>query len=117
MDIKIYSNVSGNTKTVKLDMYYDVVVDENLLVSPTENIFYIKLSTTARDTDNLTYKDKLIYATNTLSLNSTKQSAVDSSNAYSSIDTMITDYLYDYINGHVADKFSSGVTAKSPMEI
>lgn len=112
----IYSNVSNQTQQVVLDFYSDVL-PESAYAGPTEITYYSKFTTGALDTGGLQYPERLVMGWNDLALKGVKQSAIDEANAYTSIKTMVIDYIYDYINGHTADQYSSGVTFKAPMNI
>jgi hypothetical protein len=52
-----------------------------------------------------------------LVLNGAKQARADTAAAYTSITDMVEDYLFDIIQGHAADKFSSGVTEQGSLLI
>ena len=114
--LDIYSNVNAQSQQVILDFYADIL-PESAYQGPTEIEYYAKFTTSALDEDGLTYGERLVMGWDDLALNATKHSAADDSNAYTSIKTMVIDYVYDYINGHTADKYSSGVAYKAPMNI
>jgi len=35
---------------------------------------------------------------------------------YANVSAMVSDYIYDYINGHDSDLYSSGCTEQRPMK-
>jgi hypothetical protein len=116
INLSIYSNAYNTTKTVAVDFIAEIVaIEEDVTVDDT-NRYFFKFTTAARDTNNTTYPARIVQNLSDLALNKTKQSATDTANAYSSIKTMIIDYVYDYIHGHVADQFSSGCKLKAPMK-
>jgi len=115
INIQVYGNANGVTRTITADFWGDVMVGSYTPLDPAAE-YFIKLSTSARDTDGGSYAPRLIFSLNDLALNGNKQSATDTSNAYSDVKTMLIDYVYDYINGHTADQYSSGCTEKKPMQ-
>ncbi len=115
INLEIYSNANAVTRSVTVDFFADLLSDSATAASD-QIVYYLKISTSARDTSNLPYNIKIVKGLGDLALNRIKQSANDSSNDYSSIDEMIKDYVYDYVHGHTIDQFSSGVAAKAPMK-
>jgi hypothetical protein len=84
--------------------------------------FYFRANTSAVQDDGSGGRGDAIpiYITMSLSdlvLNGAKQARSDTASAYTSITDMVEDYLFDFIHGHVADKFSSGVTEQGKMLI
>jgi hypothetical protein len=82
----------------------------------TELSFYFRVSTSARDTDGGSLPEYLVMSLDELALNGVKQRRTDTAAAYTDINDMIEDYLYDYVNGHAADLHSSGVQERLPMQ-
>lgn len=115
INIDIYSNSNVSTRTINVDFMADLLSD-SMTAASSEIVYYFKFTTSARDTLNVIYNPRIVKNLSDLALNRAKQSANDSANAYTSIAEMIQDYTYDYIYGHDADQFSSGVSAKSPMK-
>jgi hypothetical protein len=115
INIDIYSNSNISTRTVTVDFMADLLSD-SMTAASSEIVFYFKFTTSARDTSNIVYPPKVVKGLSDLALARVKQSANDSANAYTSIAEMIQDYTYDFIYGHTADQFSSGVSAKPPMK-
>lgn len=114
INLDIYSNTNAVTRSISVDFFADLLSDS--VTAPSDQIvYYFKLSTSVRDTANLPYNIRIAKGLDALALNKAKQSSVDSAANYTSIDTMIKDYVYDYVYGHTADQYSSGVTAKAPM--
>ena len=77
---------------------------------------FIKITTSARDTDGLTYDPRVVGDLITPVLNGQKQRYTDTSDPYPTINDMFNDYIYDYMEGHAADLYSSGVAYKAPLQ-
>lgn len=115
INLQVYSNAYNTTKTIVVDFVAQVAtITDDLSVNDNLRYFF-KFTTGARDTSGLAYSPRVVEDLSDLALNKTKQSAVNSAAAYSNVKAMIVDYVYDYINGHTADQYSSGVAAKAPM--
>ena len=112
---QIYSNANSISKTVTVDFMGDI-----LAASRSSNIssaqYFFKFSTSSRNDLNQTIPPKVVLQLSDLALNLQKQSASDDSNSYADINSMVVDYLYDYINGHTANQFTSGCTLQRPMK-
>lgn len=114
VNVQIYGNVSGRQQSVTVDFVGDVLVaNDDPFANDIE--YYFKFTTAARSTDGSSLGTKISRSLDDLVLNSVKQSAVNTANAYSDVNSMVVDYLYDYINGHTDDQYSSGVTEQLPM--
>lgn len=117
ISIAIYSNANSSSKSISVGFEGDIVASSNVsAVVDTGIDYFFKFSTGAKSTDNVALPVKLNLGLSDLALNGVKQSAADSNVAYSTITDMITDVIYDYVNGHTADQYSSGVTAQSQMQ-
>jgi len=114
VNVQIYGNSAGREKTVVVDFVGDVLISNDDPFG-TDVEYYFKLTTAARDTDGNLLPTKVIRSLSELALNGTVQSASNTSSAYTDIDSMVVDYLYDYVNGHAANKYSSGATEQKPM--
>ena len=113
----VYDPTTGSTKSVSIELkgeHVAPVYRGNVLTS--SYTYYLEMSTSAVDTDGTTLPTKVLTGLDKLALNETKQRIVNTSNNYSDIHTMIGDFVYDYINGHAADLYSSGVTEQKPMD-
>lgn len=117
INLQIYSNAYNTTKTITVDFVADVatIIDDSSIDDTTR--YFFKLTTSAKDTDNLSYTTRVVADLSDLALNKTKQASSNIGTPYASIRSMILDYVYDYINGHAEDKFSSGVHYKAPMKV
>jgi len=71
--------------------------------------YYIEGSTDNLDTNGNPIGREYIYGLNDLALGGTHQSEVNSTSDYTSIKDLIQDYTFDFINGHSANKWGSGV--------
>lgn len=116
ISLQIYNNVYNLTKTVAVDFIANVATFTNDPSADDTPRYFFKFTTGARDTNNLPYSPRVVADLSDLALNGNVQSASNVSAAYSNVKAMIIDYAYDYINGHTADQFGSGCTAKAPMK-
>jgi hypothetical protein len=120
VSIQIYSNSNATTKTVSIDFAADVLAASFGTSTGSDVQYFFKLSTGARDEANVALPVKVVKSLNELALNPTnalqKQSATNTNVAYTSIKSMIVDYVYDYVEGHTADQFTSGCTLQRPMK-
>lgn len=119
INVSIYSNANASSKTVSFDFVGDVLAATNESLSPANASsieYYFRVTSGATQDDNSRYPAKVVRSLEELVLNGAKQRKVDTANAYSDIKSMIVDYTYDYINGHAADLYSSGVTEQRPMK-
>ena len=118
VSVTIYSNVNASSKSYTLDFVGDVLAanDEIIGINTASNEYYFKVTTGARQDDNAVFPVKIVRGLDELVLNGQKQRANDTANAYSDIKSMVVDYVYDYIYGHAADLYSSGVSEQSPMK-
>jgi len=112
---KIYDETAETSKTVSVDFIGNILAQSaGSFVS--ELSYYFRIKTGARTTDGSRFPEILIMSLDELALNGVKQRRTDTAAAYTSINDMIEDYLYDYVNGHTADLFSSGVEERAPMQ-
>lgn len=119
INIQIYSNANASSKSIAFDFVGDVLAPSYAGPSPANvgsTSYYFKITTSARQDDNLAFPPKVVRSLSELVLNDQKQRIVNTANAYSDIRSMVVDYVYDYINGHAADLYSSGVTKQNPMQ-
>lgn len=114
ISVQIYDNTTGNSNYINLDLLADFLAD-SAGGNPNELQYFISMTTSSLDTSLLPYAPRYAKSLSTLALNGVKRSSVDSAVAYDNIKTMIDDYVYDYIYGHTADKYSSGCTLKAPI--
>ena len=116
INLQIYSNANNVSKTVVVDFVGDISALSNDVSVDDSVRYYFKFTTGAKDTSNLSYVPRLVTDLSDLALNKSVQSASNVSAAYSNVKAMIKDYVYDYIHGHTADQYLSGVTVKAPMK-
>jgi len=116
VNISIYSNTSPSTKSIALSFEGEILAGSNTSVLTTDIDYFFKITTGARDTDNVQLPVKLMLSLDSLALNDNKQSATNTANTYVDIKSMVVDYVYDYINGHTADQYGSGVKLQLPMQ-
>jgi len=115
ISIQIYDETNKTTKLISIDFFADLAAF-TAGSDPNEVQYYFKITTSAKDTSNLSYTPIYIKDLSDLALNHAKRSSADSALPYDDIKTMITDYVYDMIYGHTLDQFSSGCSAKAPMK-
>ena len=111
---KIYDESSKVTKSVTVDFLGNILAASGGTFTSAPD-YYFRIKTSAKDTDNNTLPEILVLSLDELALNGVKQRRTDTAVAYTNINDMIEDYLYDYVYGHTADLYSSGVTARSAM--
>ena len=114
--IQIYSNASGRTATISVDFAAEVRSSSFDGVS-TQLEYFLKFTTGAIDTDGYSYSPRIAGDLTDLALNRQKQAASNTAAAYNDIKALVIDYVYDYIYGHAADKYSSGVSYKAPLSV
>lgn len=122
VNISIYSNTNTTSKSIAFDFVGDVLAANsewnNANTSSVE--YYFKITTGAQDSASAAFPAKVVRSLDELALNGTaatrKQAATNTANAYSDIRSMIVDYTYDFITGHLANTFSSACTLQLPMK-
>jgi len=111
---RIYDETANNTRTINVDFLGNILAQSaGTFIS--EVSYYFRIRTSARDTDGVNLPELLVMSLDELVLNGVKQRRTDTASAYTDINDMIEDYLYDYVNGHAADLYSSGVSYRAPM--
>jgi len=114
--ISIYNNANATTRTITVDIFADLWSQTVTNTSSQEMVYYFKFITSATQTDGTKYIPVQVTGLSDLALNGVKQSATNTSAPYASIDAMIEDYTYDFIEGHTANQFGSGCKAQLPMK-
>ena len=119
ISVSIYSNANSSSKSISFDFVGDVLAasDSNVASWTANNDYYFKITTSARQDNNRVMPAKVVRDLTDLVLGGQKQSAENTSNAYSDIRSMIVDYTYDIINGHTQNQYSTtGVALQRPMK-
>ena len=117
LNLTIYSNANNVSKTITVDFLNGTILDSSYNPSnPSNQRYYLKLSTSSKDTSGASYPIVILEDLSTLALNGAKQSASNTAASYASINSAIIDYAYDMINGHTLNQFNSGCSAKAPMK-
>lgn len=111
----IYDETSKSTKTVNVDFLGNILAGSSGSFVSEVN-YYFQIKTSSRDTGNNALPEFLVMSLDELVLNGVKQRRINTAADYTNINDMIEDYLYDYVNGHAADLYSSGVTYRAPMK-
>jgi hypothetical protein len=114
INVQIYGNVNNVTRSITVD-FSTAILPDGITVATTEYDAYFSFVTNALDEGGDSYPVRIVKDLSTLALNNNVRSSSNSSVAYGNVHAMVTDYLFDYINGHTADQFSSGVAEKLPM--
>ena len=115
ISLSIYSNANAKSKTVSVDFSAGVLADSESGVS-SEVQYYMKFSTQAKTALNKALPVKIGKGLNDLALLGNVQSAANVSADYVDIKSMIVDYAYDYIYGHTANQWGTGVTKQDPID-
>tara|TARA_R110000824_G_scaffold148242_3_gene317900 strand:+ start:76001 stop:76363 length:363 start_codon:yes stop_codon:yes gene_type:complete len=113
--VEIYSNANAKSKTISVDLASGVLADSLGTVTG-ETDYYFKFTTGAKDTENASFPVKIATGLDSLALNRQVQSASNTSNNYSDINSMVVDYIHNYLNGNIVDKYNSGARAQNPID-
>jgi len=119
MDITIYSNANSATRSITFDFVSDVLAAND--AGPYDSNAacysqYIKITSYGTQDNGNAYVTKVVRSLSDLALNKQKQSSDNTANAYADVKSMIVDYTYDFIHGHIANQYSSGCTEQRPMK-
>lgn len=115
ISISIYDETNKTTRVISVDFLADLAAFTGGS-DPNTVQYFFKITTASKDTSNLSYAPIYIKDLSDLALNGAKRSSSDSAVPYEDIKTMVTDYIYDMIYGHAANKYSSGCGLKAPMK-
>ncbi len=115
VNIEIYSNDNVASRTLTIDFAAELR-SSSIDGLSNQMEYFFKLNANAVDATDKAFMPKIVNALDQLALNRTKQAIVNTANAYSNVHEMITDYIYDFVNGHAQDKFSSGASYQAPMK-
>lgn len=115
INLQVYSNANAKSKTITADFVAGILADSRNGVSQ-DTQYYLKLSTTARTTQSTFLPIKIGRGLDDLALDGNVQSAANVSADYIDLRSMIVDYAYDFINGHNADQWASGVEKQYPID-
>jgi len=116
IQLQIYNNVNNVTRTLTVDFNADILATLITNASGTCYDYYFKFTPSATDTADVQLPIKFASDLTDLVLNGVAQKGNCSSNAYSDITSMIIDYTYDYIAGHLANECGSGCSLQRPMK-
>ena len=97
-----------STRNITVDFVAEFLASEKTGVSDKQK-YFLKFTTSARDTNNMAIPVKIAQGLDDLVLNGQSQRRNQTSDSYSDIKSLILDYLYDYINGHSEDLWGTGV--------
>ena len=112
---EIYNNVSAGSSYVTIEFANSVLTQDP---SDANQVYYISFTpkSSAKDTGGVAIPKKAATGLDDLVLNGNVQSSANLSSDYTSINNLVADYMYDYINGHTANQFNSGATAQLPLD-
>jgi hypothetical protein len=111
----IYNETTQTTKSVTVNFLANILAGSTAAFSSCTS-YYFQITTGAKTTDGGGIGNVLVLSLDELALNGVNQRRTGSTAAYADIDDMIQDYLYDFVNGHAADLYGSGVTERAPMQ-
>ena len=117
INVRVLNEVNSRTAQVQLDFVLDILASEDDYPLSTDCEFYFKFNTSTNQVGGGSIPVKVTKSLSDLALNGSKQSRADDATAYDSVTDMVEDYLFDFIHGHTADQYSSGVTAQAAMDI
>jgi hypothetical protein len=124
ISLTVINEVGNGRGTVSIDFVYDILASSAIPYPvSSENEYYFKVSTASKQAvSGSSIPIQTIKSLDELALDGTgtpsqSRGIIANPNAYASITDMVEDYLYDFIHGHTADQFSSGVSAQGAMDI
>lgn len=117
INLQAYDKTSGNRRSIAVGFEADKLASPKDASFSQDTRYFFKFTTSARDTDGQPFKVKIAEGLDDLVLDGQKQLATNTADAYTDINAMINDYLYDYINGHVENaNGTTGVDAQAPLQ-
>jgi len=118
ISIPIYSNSNSSSKTISFDFVGDILADSETFANVTSTAFYFKITTSAKQDNNVSFPVKIVKGLDDLVLNGNNCSALYAGSAadYANVKSMVIDYVYDFINGHAANAYGSGCSEQKPMK-
>lgn len=124
LSISVFSNGNSRSKTISVDFDSKVLASSNSAAFSSEQKHFFKISTSAKDEDNLSYAVRIIENESQLALNETHWASWDLANAagvavtdpYPNIKYLILDNIYDIVNGREANQNGSAVAERAPLK-
>jgi hypothetical protein len=116
ISVQIYSNANSSSKSISFDFVGDILAASDLPANNTSTAFYFKIIAGGTQDNNASFPVKIVRSMSDLVLNGQKQRMSNVGTDYTDVRSMIIDYVYDYINGHSANLYSSGCTLQRPMK-
>lgn len=120
ISISVYSNGNTTSKTVTFDFQSSILASSyDTATGRTALDHYIVAKTGGRNTDNVAFPAKAIISLGDLALmgpTGNSHSMANTSAAYANVTALVEDYLYDFVYGHTADQYLTGVTEQKPMK-
>jgi hypothetical protein len=117
VNVSVLNESNGRTGTISIDFVLNILAAEKDYPLSTDCEFYFTVTTNKTAVGGGAIGPVVMKSLSDLALNGNKQSRSDTGSAYTSVTDMVQDYIYDFIHGHIADKYSSGVTARAAMNI
>lgn len=128
INISIYSNANSASQSISFDFVGNVLASDNnqwAANNAADLEYYFIATTGARQNTNVTFAPKVMRSFSDLALDNPTQNSPNAcqtalngntTNAYTTVKSMVVDYVYDYINGHAANVASSGCVFQGPMK-
>lgn len=130
ISVTVYSNANSSSRSLSFDFVGDILAPDDIPANASCNAFYFKITASAtQEVSNAAFPVKIVRSLSDLALfkpgdNSvTRKRATNpnlypdgDANAYSTIKEMVVDYTSDYINGHLANTYSSECILQRPMK-
>ena len=116
ISVQIYSNANSSSKSITFDFVSDILAPTDVATNTTSNAFYFKVTTGGTQDNNAVFPVKIVRSLSELVLNKQKQRINNVATDYNTVGEFITDYIYDYINGHTANLYGSECTLQRPMK-
>jgi len=128
INISVYSNANAATQTITFDFVGNVLASDNNVWTPTDAAdleYYFIATTSARQDTGGTYPPKVMRSFSDLALDNPTQTSPTACqtalNSHSTADyvdvkEMVTDYMYDFINGHILNEAGSGCLAQGHLK-
>ena len=118
-NVRVFSNANSAFKTITVELLVDSLTGE---MENGQLEYYLKFtSASTRDINNRPIKAKACRGLKDLALTGSnvaakKQSWQNSAADYADINELVADFVYDMVNGHSNNQYSSSVTYQAPMK-
>ena len=113
INVNVFDYKSNSSRSITVEFEGNLLATSDSLSD--EPKYFLKFSTNARGENNEQLPAKIVQSFEDLALNETNQRINGSTNSYTTIKELVTDYVYDYVNGHEEDLYGSGVKEQSKI--